>query len=121
MMYKQLKNSTLPNLLDNHPPFQIDGNFGFTSGVIEMLVQYYQGKLDILPALCKEWPSGLVKGICLPNNSKVDIEWKKGKLTKLLVSGKLPKDTVISINNCEKGLLKEVAEVDERIIWKIEE
>lgn len=119
MMYKQLKNSTLPNLLDNHPPFQIDGNFGFTSGVIEMFVQYYQGKLDILPALCKEWPKGMVKGIRLPNNSKVDIEWQEGKLKKLVIIGDLPKDTLVSINNNEEGLLRDVIELDKRINWNL--
>ena len=55
--------STLPNLFDNHPPFQIDGNFGFVSGICEMLVQSHTGEVKFIPAIPGEWKSGKVRGI----------------------------------------------------------
>ena len=70
-----LHDGTLPNLWDTHPPFQIDGNFGATAGMIEMLVQSQGGVIDILPALPKAWKTGRVQGIRARGDVTVNIDW----------------------------------------------
>lgn len=105
---KLIANSTLPNLFDNHPPFQIDGNFGATAAIAEMLVQSTSERVVLLPALPKAWNSGSIKGLCIKGGAEIDITWQNQKPEQVFIRAKEDFSTIVCYGDKKQAItLKE--------------
>jgi alpha-L-fucosidase 2 len=124
-----LKSQITPNLFDTHPPFQIDGNFGYAAGICEMLVQSHLSgtgfqpetsgaaslgqdaqathEIHLLPALPSAWPTGKVTGLRARGNYTVDIEWKDGKVTHYRIASPTPREIKVRVNGEVKTVMAE--------------
>lgn len=89
---------TYPNLLDAHPPFQIDGNFGGAAAVAEMLVQSNEDYIELLPAIPKAWQSGSVKGLKARGNYEIEMTWSKGQVTSVKIKSPIHKLATVLMN-----------------------
>jgi len=94
--------NTLPNLLTTHPPFQMDGNFAYPAGVAEMLLQSHAGQIELLPAPCKAWPDGSVRGMKARGNITVNFDWKNGKVIKHELFSPTEQTVTVVINGKKK-------------------
>lgn len=103
VLRRLLGKRTMENLWDFHPPFQIDGNFGGTAGIAEMLLQSHAGCISILPALPKTWKNGHVKGLVARGAFDVDIRWREGLATEIRIHSKAGGNCNVSYPSIEYG------------------
>jgi len=108
-MFRQLfsERNTCLNLFGLHPPMQIDGNFGITAGVCEMLMQSHEGEINLLPALPAAWPSGRVRGLRARGGFTVDIAWKDGKVRSYRIASAEPRQVKVRVNGQIRTILSE--------------
>jgi alpha-L-fucosidase 2 len=105
-----LKFNTLPNLFCSHPPFQMDGNFGITGAMAEMLIQSHAGEIQLLPAIPKAWaPKGSFTGLCARGGYIVNCSWENGKVTNYKIISSKSSKVKVRVN----GALKETSTVKE--------
>lgn len=88
---------TYPNLFDAHPPFQIDGNFGGSAGIAEMLLQSQDGYIDLLPALPGQWADGSFTGLCVRGGGVIDAKWESGKIRSAEITASVPNNFRVKI------------------------
>ena len=106
--------STYPNLFDKHPPFQIDGNFGATAAMAEMLLQSTMQRVVLLPALPKAWESGSMKGIRMKGNAEADISWEQGQLKQCVIRAESAQDTKVRYR--DKVINLQLAAGEEKVL-----
>lgn len=102
-----------PNLLGAHPPFQIDGNFGYTAGVAEMLIQSHKGYVELLPALPSTWIKGSLSGVRVHGGFEIDIAWNKRKVTELTVT--CQSEQPFNLKSADPVIIREDGAADQRI------
>ena len=120
MENKGQSGGTYPNLLDAHPPFQIDGNFGCTSGIAEMLLQSYDGSIHLLPAIPNDWKTGSVSGLAARGGFTVDMEWADHRITKLVIHSRIGGNCRIRANQqLANSLLKKASGKNSNSLYRI--
>jgi len=105
--FQHLFGTLCVNLFGNHPPMQMDGNFGITAGVCEMLVQSHEGEIALLPALPAAWPAGSVKGLRARGGFTVDLAWRDGKVTSYRIAAATPSAVKVRVNGEVKTVTAE--------------
>lgn len=119
-----LRKSTQINMLDSHPPFQIDGNFGGTAGIAEMILQCHEGGMEFLPAIPNSWWNGKVSGLRAKGNFTIDIEWKEGSLTNAIIKSNSGRDCIIfskqKISISSNGLPVHIVQSGNEFLFKTE-
>ena len=108
---------TYPNLFDAHPPFQIDGNFGGTAGVCEMLMQSGNGQIELLPAVPEQWKEGAVSGLCARGGYEVAFEWKDGNVRNCSIKAKQNGTVTLLYNGQQKTIKLKAGQTQNIKTW----